>query len=110
VTNGAFKATLIAGVVWVGAGAAAATAPRPAAAPLQTAPRPVPIASLVDLNTAGKAQLAALPGMSEAYADKIIGGRPYRSKAELVTRNILPMNIYAQIHRLVAAFPPGKKK
>jgi DNA uptake protein ComE-like DNA-binding protein len=75
-----------------------------------SAPAPKPLASLIDLNSAGKAQLMTLPGITEAYADKIIAGRPYRSKANLITHHILPTSVYAQIHSLVAAFPPGTKK
>ena len=62
---------------------------------------------LVDINSASKAELKKLPGVGEAEADKIIAGRPYRSKAELATKKILPTGIYLQIKgRIIARQKP----
>ncbi|GEM_PF-258349 len=60
-------------------------------------------ARALDLNRASKVELKKLPGMTEAYADAIIAHRPYRSKADLVTKNILSSGVYMGIHNLVAA-------
>ena len=58
---------------------------------------------LVDINSAGKAELKMLPGISDAEADKIIAGRPYGSKAHLTTRNIVSRDIYENLKTLVIA-------
>jgi competence protein ComEA len=63
---------------------------------------------LVDINSAKKEELKKLPGISDAEAAKIIAGRPYGSKAWLVSNNILPEAKYLTVSQLVIAKQPYK--
>ncbi len=65
-----------------------------------THPRPP---DLLDINTATAAQLKSLPGMGDAYVRRVIAGRPYTAKNQLVTRGILPREVYAKFQNGIIA-------
>jgi competence protein ComEA len=60
-------------------------------------------AELIDLNSATKEQLMTLPGIGDADADKILASRPYDSKSDLKTKNIIPVDTYNKIAGKVIA-------
>ncbi len=71
-----------------------------ASPPKQAATKP---AKLVDINGASRTELKTLPGIGDAEAARIIAGRPYLSKAELVSKNVLPEGVYVSLKSQIIA-------
>ncbi len=71
--------------------------------PATTTAAPTAKAAVVDINSASKAELSALTGIGDAYSEKIIKGRPYARKDELVQKKILPRATYEQIKYKIVA-------
>src|SRR5438105_12994391 len=66
-------------------------------------------AKIVDINSAPEADIAAV-GISMAVAKKIVDGRPYRNKRDLVTRQLLSKDEYDNVKNAIVAKQPPKPK
>jgi competence protein ComEA len=77
-----------------------APAPKPAT---DSKMAPAPKAELLDINSATAEQLGELPGVGKAYSAKIIAGRPYKGKDDLVNKDIVPQKTYDGIKDKIIA-------
>jgi DNA uptake protein ComE-like DNA-binding protein len=80
-----------------------------AQAPKAGTPAAAAATAPLDINTATPDQLKAFPGIGDAYSKRIIDGRPYTAKNQLVTRGILPQATYNKIKdQIIASHPKNK--
>ena len=104
-------ATVFAGLLLTMTTTSACAAPSPGSEKGSPAPPAVEkanvetpeVEALVDLNTATREELIALPGVGEAYADRIIAKRPYKRKDQLVSKGIIPESVYKKFAAKVIA-------
>ena len=108
-------AVAVASIVWSPLGAqtpqpAAPSTARPSVSspapstPAATTPAtPAAKTPLIDINSASKDELDALPGIGSVRAEAIIKGRPYKGKDELLRKKVLPSNIYEGIKDRIIA-------
>lgn len=92
---------LVAAPTWAQTAAPSAAPKAGSAAPATAAPARA--AEPIDINSATKEQLDALPGIGSARAEAIIKGRPYTGKDDLVRKKIIPENVYSGIKDRIIA-------
>ncbi|SRR5581483_3604626 len=95
--SGILACFLLTGAVW------AQTKKAPPKEPAKAADTAKKGGALLDINSASADELKALPGIGEAYSAKIVAGRPYARKDQLVSKNIVPQATYDKIKDMIIA-------
>jgi competence protein ComEA len=88
-------------------------ATQPVAGTAAKASAPAAATKLVDINKATRTELKGLPGIGDAEAAKIVGARPYMTKTDLVTKNVLTLEAYDALRSNIVVVhkgPPPKPK
>ena len=99
---------MIVAVAWMAVSAPAQTAGSAAAKSASKAEKKAAAATaatdtLVDINSASVDELKALPGIGEKYSAKIVAGRPYANKSQLVSKNVIPEATYKKVQDKIIA-------
>ena len=84
-------------------GALMAAGPAPVSFVAAQTATTIPAGELIDINSASKTELMTLPDVGEARSNAILKGRPYRGKDELVSKRIVPDNLYETIKDKIIA-------
>ena len=114
----AVERALVALAMVVSAGPCFAADPGPASVPAPAGSTPTiskkavlsaPV-TLVDINSASRAQLKTLPGIGDVEASRIIAGRPYFSKADLATKDVIPTGVYLSLKNRIIAIQTQQPK
>jgi competence protein ComEA len=81
---------------------------KPTTQPTATKPAADAATSKIDINTATIDQLKSFPGIGDAYSKRIVDGRPYANKSQLLSKGILPAATYNKIKDQIIATQPKK--
>ena len=90
-------------IVFIGLAFPQAPAPKTQGTTAATTAAAAKKPDLIDINSASKEELDGLPGIGPALAQKIIAGRPYRAKTDLVNKKVIPQSAYDRIKDQIIA-------